>query len=138
MRWVVRPPPWIWWLAPAFLDLTCIFGFISLIKAKSPIRELLTPNQKGKCFDSAFLDSTLKKLLNLATKIEKLRKALVCRQLNVNIRFIVILRNAFYTYKSDFSSVKCILFHVEIFFLYHIQIKLFLVQSTWRNFKYSF
>ena len=52
----------------------------------------------------------------MATKIEKLRKALVCRQLNVNIRFIVILRNAFYTYKSDFSSVKCILFHVEIFF----------------------
>ena len=74
----------------------------------------------------------------MATKIEKLRKALVCRQLNVNIRFIVILRNAFYTYKSDFSSVKCILFHVEIFFLYHIQIKLFLVQSTWRNFKYRF
>ena len=73
----------------------------------------------------------------MATKIEKLRKALVCRQLNVNIRFIVILRNAFYTCKSDFSSVKCILFHVEIFFLYHIQIKLFLVQSTWRNFKYS-
>ena len=73
----------------------------------------------------------------MATKIEKLRKALVCRQLNVNIRFIVILRNAFYTYKSDFSSVKCILFHVEIFFLYHIQIKLFLVQSTWKNFKYS-
>ena len=43
----------------------------------------------------------------MATKIEKLRKALVCRQLNVNIRFLVILKNAFYTYKSDFSSFPC-------------------------------
>ena len=70
----------------------------------------------------------------MATKIEKLRKALVRRQLNVNIRFLVILKNAFYTYKSDFSSVKCILSHVEIFFLYHIQLD----QSTWRNFKTGF
>ena len=61
----MRPPPWILGLAPGFLDRTCNFGFISLIKAKLPIREL--PQSKGKCFDSAFLDSTLKILLNLAT-----------------------------------------------------------------------
>ena len=62
---LMRPPPWIWWLAPAFLDLTCIFGFISLIKAMLPIRELL--ESEGVGFDSAFVDSTLKILLNLAT-----------------------------------------------------------------------
>ena len=78
------------------MDAYCI----SLIKAKSPIREL-PPIKRGRFFDSAFLDSTLKKLLNLATKIEKLREALVPRQSNV--KFLVILKKAFYTYKSDFS-----------------------------------
>ena len=133
----MRPPPWMCGYFPAFVDIH-LHLWIHILNQSKVANKRITPNQKGKSFDSAFLDSTLKKLLNLATKIEKLRKALVCRQLNVNIRFLVILKNAFYTYKSDFSSVKCILFHVEIFFLYHIQIKLFLVQSTWRNFKYSF
>ena len=60
-----RGVPRILGLAPGILDQTCNFGLISLIKAKLPIREL--PQSKGKCFDSAFLDSTLKILLNLAT-----------------------------------------------------------------------
>ena len=54
------------WISPAFVDLTCICGFTSLIKATLPIRKL--PQSEGESFDSAFLDSTLKKLLNLATK----------------------------------------------------------------------
>ena len=61
--------------------------------------------------------------------------------MNVNIRVLVwflILDDAFYTYKSNFSSVKCILLHIEIFFLYHIQIKLFFVESTLKNFKIIF
>ena len=66
MRLWRRGVPWILGLAPGILDQTCNFGLISLIKAKLPIREL--PQSKGKCFDSAFLDSTLKILLNLATK----------------------------------------------------------------------
>ena len=85
------------WILPAFVDLTCICGFTFSIKAMLPIRKL--PQSEGESLDSAFLESTLKKLLNLATEIEKLRKALIGRQLNVNIRFLEILKNAFYTYK---------------------------------------
>ena len=41
-----RGVPWILGLAPGILDQTCNFGLISLIKAKSPIREL-PPIKRG-------------------------------------------------------------------------------------------
>ena len=90
----MRGVPWILGLAPGILDQTCNFGLISLIKAKLPIREL--PQSKGKCFDSAFLDSTLKKLSNLATNdlfffsLKNIKEK--------NLPYQIVMKNSFFEY----------------------------------------